>query len=82
MSPELNDPLTGDERPRVDGGRGGPGPQQGQRHRTPDRPAALAQPHAPGQQVGNAQMRLIGFDLNHKINPLFKQSSRQMALSL
>ena len=27
-------------------------------------------------------MRSVGLDLNHKINPLFKQSSRQMALSL
>ena len=25
-------------------------------------------------------MRLVGFDLNHKIDPLFKQSNRQMAL--
>ena len=27
-------------------------------------------------------MRITGLDLNHKINPLFKQSSHQMALSL
>ena len=27
-------------------------------------------------------MRSVGLNLNHKINPLFKQSSHQMALSL
>ena len=27
-------------------------------------------------------MRIVGLDLNQKINPLFKQSSHQMALSL
>ena len=38
------------------------------------------QDHPKFDHVG--RIRIAGFDLSHKINPLFKQSSHQMTLSL